>query len=161
MSQPDRISFSLSEAEKSEVDGAVRTLEKILLPRLVTLSPEARHELPKMGDKTLAFVEKAREYCTRNPEFVPAFLSVPAFETDLDAVYAIRGIFNPLSQLTKSLDDSMMLSGSEALTAGLMFYKSAATAAKANIHGAAVIHDDLSARYAARSAAVPATPKVS
>jgi len=157
MSQPDRVSFTLSEAEAATVASAIAALQGVLLPRLINLSAEARHELPKMGDKTYVFVQKSLEHCRRSAELVPNYVSIPAFETDVAAVETLRSIHQPLLQLVESIDDTMMLSGSEAYTAALMFYKSTGTAAKADVAAAKVVHDDLAVRFNARATAVPAT----
>lgn len=47
------------------------------------LSKEDRIELPKMGDKTVAFVSKAQEYAQNNPDLVPSFLDMDALNSDV------------------------------------------------------------------------------
>jgi hypothetical protein len=39
----------------------------LLAPYLLPLTPDERHDLPKMGDKTLSFVEKAQDYAHKYP----------------------------------------------------------------------------------------------
>jgi hypothetical protein len=39
-------------------------------------------ELSKMGDKTLAFVQKALEYAEANPTLVPAYLDIAEAKKD-------------------------------------------------------------------------------
>jgi hypothetical protein len=38
--------------------------------------------MAKMGEKTLSFVEKAHEFAQQNPNLVPPFLDMAAFDTD-------------------------------------------------------------------------------
>jgi hypothetical protein len=50
-----------------------------------------------MGDKTLAFVNKALEYSKQNPKVVPLFLDVTEFENDVQSVTNINKGVNPLA----------------------------------------------------------------
>lgn len=49
---------------------AIATIKE-KLPFLVDLSADDRKTLPKMGDKSRAFVSKALEVAAQNPEFLP------------------------------------------------------------------------------------------
>lgn len=74
MAQQDLISVNIPEADLMDIKSAVNTLQAKLLPHLKTLSTQERIELPKMGDKTVAFVRKAYEYGRQNKDLVPSFL---------------------------------------------------------------------------------------
>ena len=63
MSQQNLVSVSITPEELKQISGAIDTLKTTLLPKLKVLNPTERQELPKMGDKSLAFVKKALEYC--------------------------------------------------------------------------------------------------
>jgi len=119
----DKFSFQLSEQDKSDVNTAIQTLVSILEPKLITLTPEERMEMPKMGDKTVSFVEKAIEYAQEYPQYMPAFIDIPEAELDFNAVKDIRVIFNQLQRLTSVLDDSMILAGSEAYSSTWRFIR--------------------------------------
>lgn len=54
----NRISASLSQADRDAVMKAIATIRE-KLPFLVDLTTEERRSLPKMGDKSRAFVSKA------------------------------------------------------------------------------------------------------
>ena len=112
-----------------------------------------------MGDKSLAFVRKAREYATNNPELVPAFLNLPMFDADLRGVDTLNNLLRTLQPLVDNLEDSLVLSGSEAYQAALVFYRSVKAAALSGQPNAKTIADDLSARFptGARAKAVPKT----
>jgi uncharacterized protein (DUF1786 family) len=62
MSQQNLISVSIPDTDLSEIKGAITTLNTKLMPYLKTLSVQDRQEMAKMGDKTVAFVQKALEY---------------------------------------------------------------------------------------------------
>jgi hypothetical protein len=125
MAQINQISLTIPEADLTEITASINTLRTKLLPYLKTLSPEERQELPKMGDKTVSFVQKTVEYCRQNSDLVPQFLDVNELAVDVKTVEAIRALYQPLLQITDSLSDTMTLAGSEAYMASLMFYSSA------------------------------------
>jgi len=77
-----------------------------------------------MGDKTIAFVTKASEYCKQNPDLVPPYLDVPELQNDTTSVTALRSIHALHEQITEALSDSMMLAGSDAYVGARMFYNS-------------------------------------
>lgn len=150
MSQVNNVSLNLTEAELTEINGAINILKEKLLPKLKTLTTDERVELPKMGDKTVAFVTKAYDYCSQNPDLVPPFIDKNEFKIDVDAVTTLRNVYNPLLQITNALDDTMTLSGSEAYQAALLFYNSVKSAGKSGIQNAEAIYNDLSARFPGR-----------
>ena len=157
----NRISIAINEEAIAKITEAVATIEQ-QLPNLINLTVEDRKSLPKMGDKTLAFVNKALEYSKQNSKVVPSFLDVAEFEKDVQAVININKVLIPLQQLVEKLDDSTLLAGSEAYIAALTFYNAVKSAAKAGVPGMKTMNDDLQARFPGRSkssAAVAAEPK--
>lgn len=142
------VSFTLSEEEAKEVNSALDTLERILNPKTVSLTPEIRRELPKMGDKTIAFVEKAIELGDQNPEFVPQFIDLDEAKKDLDGVKIIRTINRRVEVLSQRLEDSGMQAGTEAYSAGRSIYDQIKMLAKST-HSteAQKARDELSVRF--------------
>lgn len=155
----DKFSFKLSEEEKSDVNNAIQTLVSILESKLITLTPEERMEMPKMGDKTVAFVEKAIEYAQEYPQYMPAFIDVPETELDFNAVKDIRVIFNQLQRLTSELNDSMILAGSEAYSSTLSVYKVLKNAADMGQPGAENAARELVSRFPRGKRTTSATAK--
>lgn len=155
------ISISLTDAQWQEAETAVQTLKKLFENQLVTLTPEQRRAISKMGDGSLSFTEKAADYAKSNPEFLPPFIKLEEFESDLKASRMLNNLLQSLSQLTSQIDDSMMMAGSEAFTAARAYYATAKTASKANAAGAKVIVSDLSVRFAGqgKSQEQPEEPK--
>lgn len=146
----NRISLDIPAADMQEILAAVKTLQTKLLPHLVDLDADDRRVLPKMGAKTIDFVSRTLVSIQANPEFKPAFVDADEFARDLAAVSTLRVIQQPLSQLADMVDDSMMLSGSEAYAAALACYQSVKAAAKMSQPGAALIAADLSERFSGR-----------
>lgn len=150
MSQKNQISFSIPESDLAEINAALATLETKLLPHLVKLTPDERQELLKMGDKSYAFVDKTLEYCQKNPDLVPPFIDVNELAVDVAAIRTIRAIYQPMSQMTNALGDTMSLSGSESLSACLMFYSTVKNATRSSNQKAETIYNDLSNRFPGR-----------
>jgi hypothetical protein len=146
----NRISFSVDEARKQRILAALTVLNEDLLPLLVELSQGEARELPIMGDKSYAFVVKALEYAKQYPEFA-ALIDVPEFEKDVNAVGLLREFYVPLLQLTKKLQDSITLAGSEAYVAGLTYYGSSKEGVKRKHPNAVLIVEELGKRFPGRS----------
>jgi hypothetical protein len=150
MTQSNLVSLTMTQDEINALRELIDQLKARLLPYLTILSPEERQELPKMGNKTVSYVQKALEHCRQNPELVPQFLDVKELEVDVKAVEIIREMYQPLLQITEALSDTMILSGSEAFSSSLMFYNSIKSAMKSKIPKAETIYSDLSARFPGR-----------
>lgn len=141
------ISLQLSEEEKTQVKGHIDGLISILGPKLHTLVPEEKRDLPKMGDKTVAFVEKALEYGEQYPNYMPGFIDVPEAKIDFETVRLLRNVHTPLSRLANEIDDSMTLAGSEAYSAALSIYKVLKNAAAMGQPGAKEAANELKNRF--------------
>jgi len=147
MAGDNLVSIQIPQEDLDAVKAALTTIEEKLLPHLVDLTKEDRKGLPKMRDKTVPFVEKALEYAETNSQLVPAYLNVPEMRTDFNAVGTLTELYRRVEQLYDTLDDTILLSGSEAYKSALNFYKAVKNAAKAGAHGAEVISNDLKQRF--------------
>jgi hypothetical protein len=119
----------------------------LLAPYLLPLTPTERHDLPKMGDKTLSFVEKAQDYAHKYPQLCPSYLNMTAFDTDMTDATGLRTVHISARQLSESIDDTVMVAGSEAYQSALVFYNAVKAAAVQDIPGAKAVYDDLKARF--------------
>ncbi|MDR2823592.1 MAG: hypothetical protein LBB41_00160 [Prevotellaceae bacterium] len=100
-----------------------------------------------MGDKTLAFVEKAYELALSNSEFIPPYLNMSEFMVDLSDATNLEPLFVAVEQVHSCVDDTQMLAGSEAYHAALVYYNSVKEAATQNVAGAKAIYDALRVRF--------------
>ncbi len=141
------LEVNIPEEDKLEISQAFTTLETKFLPHLANLNADERIALPKMGDKTLAFVVKGISHMEQNPDFVPKFINIDEIKTDLATVEMFRKFYALLSKMTDLTDDTMLLAGSEAYVAVLAFYNYIKGAAKAKIPGAEQIYKDLQERF--------------
>jgi hypothetical protein len=100
-----------------------------------------------MGNKTLSFVEKALEYARRYPQLCPSYLNIKDFDIDMADAIGLRTVHISARQLFDNIDDTVMIAGSEAYKAALIFYNAVKAAAEQNIPGAKEIYSELKARF--------------
>jgi hypothetical protein len=143
----DQVSWSLTPAEQAEVETALATLHRVLGPKFKHLTASGRQEIAKMGDKTVAFVQKALEYSGSHPELLPSYVDRGAMVVDLKAVETLAPLTHELSELAQGASDTKTLAGSEAYLAALAFYQSVRTAARNHVPGAEAIYRDLASRF--------------
>ena len=122
-------------------------IQELLAPYLIALNPNERRDLPKMAEKTVSFVRKTLDYAESNPEFAPKYLNVPALQIDVKAVEDLTSVEQPAQSTAVQLNDTIMLAGSEAYVAALIYYNSVKEASRRNIPGAKTIFDDLKVRF--------------
>jgi hypothetical protein len=142
---------------------AINTI-RTKLPFLVDLTIEERRALPKMGDKSRAFVSQALDVARQNEDVLPRSFDVTEMTKDVDLANALQPLVLALTQLQELVDDTYMLVGSEAYAAALLVYHYARAAGKGS--GLDNTLDDLSQRFARKSKAAteppitsPPTPK--
>lgn len=144
------ISLTLSTQAQSDIAAAINTLQTNLVPLLKALTDEERRGLLKMGDKSIAFVQKANIYADKYSDQLPGFLDVAELKKDVDAVTLLNDYCKELSLITRMMEDTIMLAGSEALEASLVVYNTIKIAAKNNVGGAQEAVNDMKERYAAQ-----------
>ena len=137
------VSASLSAADKQAIMGAIQTI-RAKLPFLVDLSTEDRRFLPKLGDKSLAFAEKAVDVATQNVDMLPRSFDLKEFQQDVQLFSELKSILMAVSQLNELIDDTTLAVGSDAYSEALDVY----TYAKAARGGTGL--DELKAMMAKR-----------
>jgi hypothetical protein len=131
----------------AQVQSYIDSALALLSPYLLFLTPEERHALAKMGDKTLSFVVKALEYAHRYPQLCPSYLNVSSFDVDMTDATGLRTLHITAKQLSDGIDDTVMVAGSEAYQAALVFYNAVKAAAVQDIPGAKEVYNDLKSRF--------------
>lgn len=138
---------NIPEEVLTQVTTKLNEILTLVKPFAVTLTPEERKSMLKMGDKSNSFVEKALEYTRTNPEFVPAYLNVAEFETDFVETKNLIGVMSLATQVSNSIDDTQLAAGSEAYHAALYYYGNVQQSAAVNVPGAKAIYDELKKRF--------------
>ncbi len=156
----NKINFSIPPEVIAEAATKLNEVTKILKPYLIALTPTERHDLPKMSDGTLPFVQKCLDYCQSNPEFAPSYLDFSGLMSDMKVYNQLMPIFRLAEQLENKLNDTTMEVGAESYISALSYYNSVKMAANMNVPGAKAIYEDLKKRFAKERAASPApTPE--
>ncbi len=151
MSQENLVSLTIPADKLSAIQSNITALNTLLESYLLfNLTPQDRKELTKMGDKTIAFVQKSLEYAEKNPTLVPTYLNLTEAKSDLSLTQDLNNILNQISTLQRAIEDTMMVAGSEAYTAALVFYNSVKGASRVNVPGSEAIHKDLQERFAVK-----------
>lgn len=149
MAQHNQISAMLSPEDMQEIMDAIGVIQR-KLPFLVNMTPDERRTYPKMGDRTIPFVDKSLDYSKTNDQLVPPFLNVMEFDKDMVLVDQLTQMERPLLSLVEGIQDTKLLAGSEAFSAALLFYQAVKLAAQMNIPGVKTIYEDLRERFPGR-----------
>lgn len=147
MSTKNQISIVIPPAVLAEATEKLQEVRTLLAPYLQGLTPEEKETIFKMGDKTVATVQKVEDYTGTNPEFAPSYMDQPEFVKDVAVVTDLSPLRNLSTQLASDLSDTIMLAGNEALLAALLYYGAVKEAADKGVATAKPIYEDLSKRF--------------
>lgn len=150
--QENRVSAQLGEAERQAVFAAIQTIRQ-KLPFLIDLTPEERHALPKLGDKSRGFVEQALQVAEQNTGILPGLFDVGEMRNDVELYIALSSVHAALAQLFELVDDTLIAVGSESYVAALVVYQFTRAAGKGTALDAAL--EGLSQRFARKSRSAP------
>ena len=151
MSSQNQISIDIPQAVIDEVTDKLQECKTALAPFLQGLTAEERLSLFKMGDKTVATVQKVKSYMDTNPEFIPAYMNKTEFLKDEKVVTQLNPIANLAKQLTSDVEDTVMLTGSEALQESMLYYGQVKEATSKGVPTAKPIYEDLKQRFSKRA----------
>ena len=137
----------------------IREARADLAPFLHPLTTKQRQEIPKMGDKTLAFVTKVAGYAQSLTKLMPTYMDVPGLVVDAATSNDLLEVYQELDGFTTDVDSTRMVAGSEGYTAALMGYGALQSAAQDKQPGAQAAVTELAPRFARPTSAAKATPK--
>ncbi|QNN42385.1 hypothetical protein [Pedobacter roseus] len=151
MSSKNKISTEITPEQSAAIAAAFEALKTALAPvLLISLTSEERMSTLKMGDKTIAFVNKTLEYATQNPSLIPLYVDLNEAKKDNKLASDIYGIFQQLNTIIRAMEDTGMVAGGEAYEAALIIYHSIKGASRSGIPGTQAIYDDLKQRFPSR-----------
>lgn len=143
----NRVSIQITAADDAAIVAAINTLVAKLQPYLTTLTDEERKGGLKMGARDVSFIQKADAYGAQYSTQIPAFVSLPNLKEDVVVVNKLSDYLRPLATLHRSMEDTIMLAGSEAMEAALLVYAAIKTCAANNIDGAPEAANDMKERF--------------
>ncbi len=144
----NRISASFSQSDRQAVMQAIATIRE-KLPFLIGLTTEERRTMLKMGDKSRAFVSKALEVATQNPDFLPRSFNLEEMRRDMMLYEALYPVLLSLTQLQDLVDDTCMTAASEAYTSALAVYSYAKSSG--NVMGLDAVINEMGRRFTRRT----------
>jgi hypothetical protein len=137
----------IAAAKLQKVQAALDVIKTELGPLLISLTPEERKNMLRMGDKTVAFVQKTTDYASTNPSFVPPFVKLDELKQDAAGLAALAPILRQLEQLSLDTDSTLMVAGSEAYTNALTIYQNIKFQAQNHQQGAQAAYEELRVRF--------------
>jgi hypothetical protein len=136
----------LTEEAYGQIAQSIRALDS-LLPFAINLTVEERRRLHKMGDKSIAFVEKAAQYADEQPDLVPPYLDIPEFKKDLKLARQLKDLLMILEPSVEKISDTYLSAGSDAFLAARKLYSFVKTASDSGAPGSDTIAAELKKRY--------------
>jgi hypothetical protein len=115
------ISLNISDADLTEIDAALATLEAKLLPHLVSLTVDQRSSLFKMGMRE-PMVRDAVTAAAQNTNVVPTNVGTAEAQADLASLDKYRPYFARVSKLAEAADDTEMAIGVDLINFALRVY---------------------------------------
>ena len=151
MSTQNQISIDIPQTVIDSVMQKLQACKTELAPYLQGLTADEREKMLKMGDKTVATVQKTKSYVDTNPEFVPSYMDKAEFLRDEAVVTQLSPVVNLSKQIMSDAADTVMLAGSEALYNALLYYGQVKEATHKGVPTAKPIYEDLSERFSKRN----------
>jgi hypothetical protein len=145
----NRVSATLPQADLDAILAAVQTMRD-KLPFTTELTIDERKAMPKLGDKSRAFVKKTLELAVQNPGVLPRDFDIEEMRKDVLLFEAMYAIQQSLTKVKESVDDTVTAVGSEAYVAALLVYNYAKSSGVGTAGLDAVI-DELGQRFARKS----------
>jgi hypothetical protein len=150
------VSATLSSEDVAAVKAAVETIHQ-KLPFLHGLDPEARRSLPRMGDKSRAFVRKCLEVGNQNPGLLPRAFDLNEFARDVALDEAMLPVAETIRKLAEMVEDTQTAVRSDAYAAALAVYSSLKQGGKGQGLDGAL--DDLGRRFVRKSTGAAPAPE--
>lgn len=144
-----KISFEMTEEAYGQIAQSIRALDS-LLTFAINLTVEERLKLHKMGDKSIAFVEKAVQYADERPDLVPPYLDIPEFKKDLKLARQLKDLLMLLEPSVEKISDTYLAAGYDAFLAARKLYSFVKAAADSGAPGSDTIAAELKKRYLRR-----------
>ena len=108
------VSLDITDAQVAAALDALTALEGAL-PGLISLDPEERRSLVKMGQKSEFFCRQALSVLAQNPQIVPPSIGLAEAQADLHALDQLRPVLDRLQRLAERGADTEIALGSDAM----------------------------------------------
>lgn len=153
------VSVQLPQEVVTQLENKFKEIKELLAPYTVTLTGDERVSMPKMSDKSVAFVSKVVDYTISNPKLIPPMMQPEELKKDFEANKTLQPIYAISQQISDMMKDTLIVTGSEAYTQALLYYASVKMAVKMGDSEAKSIQEDLGKRFPKGSKAIPSDKK--
>jgi hypothetical protein len=141
----NKISAEINDETISQVRTSIAAISSSL-PFLIDLTQDEKKQLPKFGDKSVAFVNKTLENSKTYTDMLPRNLSVEEFAKDVRLYNQLFSVVQPMRVLMDKLEDTFAQAGAEAYSAALAVYSNLKVN-KGMFDGSESVLDELSKRF--------------
>jgi len=138
-------SFQLSDAQLTQIDGALTTLET-QLAGLIALPASQKRSAKKMGPKSEAFCRQTLSVLEQNPQIVPPNLGLADAIADLNGAEQLRPRMVRLARLSDRAADTSFALRSDVMAAALEGYNLLKRSGK--VEGLDTLRQELASRFA-------------
>ena len=143
MALENLISISFTEAELTQLDQAISSIEAVLQGKTINLTPEQRQQYGSIAEQNKLFVNKAKSYMEQYPQYVPPFLDKAEYDKDYAARQQIESRMQRLASVTEQLSDTKILLDFDNYHNSITFYRNMKYLSGENVSGTNVIYDDM------------------
>ncbi len=126
----NRVDATLSKSDQEAVLEAIRSIRE-QLPFLTELTTGERQAMPRMGEKSREFVNKALDLARKDPDLLPEDFDVEGMERDLELYDALQPLLFSVMQLQDLMFDTSIAVSGDAYSAALAIHEQAKEADKA------------------------------
>jgi hypothetical protein len=116
----DIANINLTAAEITALTGALQTIRTTLGTRAVSLDPDQRRTLVKMGDNTRVFCQQAVAGLQSNAGSIPPDLNLPGLAQDLADYTALEAFYAEYEAVGELLDDTLKALASDVMTGSII-----------------------------------------
>ncbi len=142
--QTNKLDVTLTGEQNTAITTAVAGLYTAL-PFLVSMSTADRRRLPKLGDKSEAFVRQAHQIVRDHGDVLPTGLNLGAMDRDAAIRDALLPVHQQLTQVLSMVDDTIMAAGCDLMKASHIVYR--ALQSHGEEAGLRILRDELSRRF--------------
>lgn len=142
------LDLQFSPEQLAEVDAALAVLETVFVD-LLSLQPDERQSITKMGDKSEPFCRQTLMALEQNPQVVPPSLGLADAQADVVALDQLRPRLARLQRLTERAVDSETALGGDIMSTALEGYALLKVSGKNQ--GLEGLREALSARFGRRT----------
>lgn len=154
--------IKISTADDTAIKAAIVVIQTRLTPYLLALTDSERRGGFRMGDKSIAFVEKGGTYGNQFSAEMPSSIKLADLATDVTAVNLLNSYAKPLTTLLRGVEDTVLIAGTEAMEATVHVYSAIKLAAHNGVPGAQAAYNDMKERFPGthKKVVTPVTPPV-